>query len=215
MAVVARAARYSSENGLDSQASVNAPPTSAPVPERIKAQGFDAGRINTTAIGRAIDEILVRELGGGPYRTRVIYNDVYFNEGVYLRLKEQPKAMEAVLDVIRRTEGVWRVYRKEELSAGDPLTRPSALSHYEGRSGDVKMLGRAYWITSSSTTTHGTGHRYDTRVPVLLYGYGIKRGEYLEPAAPTDLAPTLAFLSNITLPDAAGRVLSEALTTPR
>lgn len=187
----------------------------SPVPERIKAQGFDAGRINTTAIGRAIDEILVRELGGGPYRTRVIYNDVYFNEGVYLRLKEQPKAMEAVLDVIRRTEGVWRVYRKEELSAGDPLTRPSALSHYEGRSGDVKMLGRAYWITSSSTTTHGTGHRYDTRVPVLLFGYGIKRGEYLEPAAPTDLAPTLAFLSNITLPDAAGRVLSEALTTPR
>jgi predicted AlkP superfamily pyrophosphatase or phosphodiesterase len=187
----------------------------SPVPERIKAQGFDAGRINTTAIGRAIDEILVRELGGGPYRTRVIYNDVYFNEGVYLQLKEQPRAMEAVLDVIRRTEGVWRVYRKEELSAGDPLTRPSALSHYEGRSGDVKMLGRAYWITSSSTTTHGTGHRYDTRVPVLLFGYGIKRGEYLEPAAPIDLAPTLAFLSNITLPDAAGRVLSEALTTPR
>ena len=31
--------------------------------------------------------------------------------------------MEAVLDTIRKTEGVWRVYRKEELSATDPLTR--------------------------------------------------------------------------------------------
>ena len=183
----------------------------APVPERVKQQGFDAGRIDTTAVGKSIDSILVRELGGGPYRTRVIYNDIYFNEGVYLKLKQNEKAMDAVVESIRNTPGVWRVYRKEELSATDPLTRAAAFSHYEGRSGDIKMLGRAYWITSSSTTTHGTGHRYDTRVPMLMYGFGIKKGEYLEPTAPIDLAPTLAFLTGVTLPDAMGRVLTEAL----
>lgn len=183
----------------------------APVPERVKAQGFDAGRINTVNVGRALDEVLARELGPGSYRTRVIYNDIYFNEGVYLKLTQNPKAMTAVLDSIRSTQGVWRVYRKEELSGVDPLTRPSALSHYDGRSGDIKMLGRSYWITSASTTTHGTGHHYDTRVPVILFGYGIRTGEYLQPAAPLDLAPTLAFLTGITLPDAVGRVLTEAL----
>ena len=184
----------------------------APVPERVKAQGLDAGRINTTAIGRAIDEVLTRELGAGSYRTRVIYNDIYFNEGVYLKLTQNAKAMEAVLDTIRKVEGVWRVYRKEQLSATDPLTSESFFSHYEGRSGDIKMLGRAYWITSTSTTTHGTGHRYDTRVPVMLYGFGIRKGEYLQPAAPIDLAPTLAHLVGVTLPDATGRVLNEALS---
>jgi hypothetical protein len=117
-----------------------------------------------------------------------------------------------VLQTIRKTPGVWRVYRKEDLWANDPLTRAPALSHYEGRSGDMKMLGRAYWITSTSTTTHGTGHRYDTRVPVILYGFGIKKGEYLEQVAPIDVAPTLAFLSRVTLPDAMGRLLREALT---
>lgn len=187
----------------------------SPVPERVKALGFDAGRISTAAVGRAIDAVLARELGPGAYRTRVIYNDIYFNEGVYLKLTQNSTAMAAVLETVRKTEGVWRVYRKEELSAVDPLTRPSAFSHYEGRSGDIKMLGRAYWITSSSTTTHGTGHRYDTRVPVVLFGHGIKTGEYLAPAAPIDLAPTLAFLTGITLPDATGRVLTEALTPPR
>jgi predicted AlkP superfamily pyrophosphatase or phosphodiesterase len=139
-------------------------------------------------------------------------NDVYFNDGVYFKLTQNPAAMEAVLATIRKGEGVWKVYRKEELSATDPLTRQSFLSHYEGRSGDIKMLGRAYWITSVSTTTHGTGHRYDTRVPVMLYGFGIKKGEYLDQAAPIDLAPTLAFLTGVTLPDALGRVLTEALT---
>ncbi|HEX8028393.1 MAG TPA: alkaline phosphatase family protein [Vicinamibacterales bacterium] len=184
----------------------------APVPERIKAQGFDAGRIDTAAVGRAIDVVLARELGAATYRTRVIYNDVYFNEGVYLKLTQNPKAMESVLDTIRKTPGVWRVYRKEELSATDPLTRAPAFSHYEGRSGDIKMLSRAYWITSTSTTTHGTGHRYDTRVPMMLFGYGIKKGEYLDQAAPIDLAPTLAYLTGVTLPDAMGRLLREALT---
>ncbi len=183
----------------------------APVPERVKAQGFDAGRINTVAVGRAIDDVLARELGPGSYRTRVIYNDIYFNDGVYPKLTRNAKAMTAVLDTVRKTQGVWRVYRKEELSMIDPLTRPSALSHYDGRSGDIKMLGRSYWITSSSTSTHGTGHRYDTRVPVILFGQGIRKGEYLQPAAPIDLAPTLAFLTGITLPEAMGRVLTEAL----
>src|SRR5688572_1004326 len=187
----------------------------SPVPERVKAQGFDAGRISTVAMGRTIDEVLARELGGGPYRTRVIYNDVYFNDGVYLKLTQNAKAMEAVLSAIRKIEGIWRVYRKEELTAADPFTRPSALSHYEGRSGDIKVLARAYWIYSSSTTTHGTGHGYDTRVPVILFGTGIKPGEYLAPSSPIDIAPTIAFLSGITLPDAMGRVLTEALTPLR
>ncbi len=183
----------------------------APVPERLIAQGYDAGRINPVAVGRAIDAVLAAELGPGSYRTRVIYNDIYFNEGVYLKLTQNAKAMAAVLEAIRKTPGIWRVYRKEELSGTDPLTRQSALSHYDGRSGDIKMLGRAYWITSNSTSTHGTGHRYDTHVPVLLFGRGIKKGEYLEPSAPIDLAPTLAHVMGITLPDAMGRVLREAL----
>ena len=183
----------------------------APVPELLKAEGFDAGRIDTAALGRALDAVLARELGPAAYRTRVLNNDVYFNDGVYLKLTTNPKAMEAVLDTIRKVEGVWRVYRKEQLSATDPLTRQSFLSHYEGRSGEIKMLARAYWGTSTSTTTHGTGHRYDTHVPVMLFGFGIKKGEYLDPSAPIDLAPTLAFLTGVTLPDAMGRVLTEAL----
>ena len=184
----------------------------APIPEVMKAEGFDAGRIDNPGMGRAIDAVLARELGPGAYRTRVLGNDVYLNDGIYLRLTQNAAAMEAVLDTVRKTDGVFRVYRKEQLSMTDPLTRQLFLSHYEGRSGDIKFLNRAYWITSASTSTHGTGHRYDTHVPVILFGFGIKKGEYLEPAAPIDLAPTLAFLSSVTLPDAMGRVLSEALT---
>ena len=55
--------------------------------------------------------------------------------------------------------------------------------------------------------------RYDTHVPVILFGFGIKGGEYLQPASPIDLAPTLALLTGVTLPEAMGRVLTEAIQT--
>jgi hypothetical protein len=52
-------------------------------------------------------------------------------------------------------------------------------------------------------------------VPVVLMGKGIARGQYLNQASPTDIAPTLAFLAGVTLPQATGRVLTEALDRGR
>lgn len=187
----------------------------APVPERAAALGFDAGRISASAVAAAIEQAIARELGPGKYVARVLYTDVYFLPGVYERLTEHPGAMSAALDAMRHTAGVWRVYRKEELlgggHSGDPASRSAAHSYFEGRSGDILMLPRAHWIMSESTTTHGSGHQYDTRVPVVLFGRGIKPGQYLQPASPLDIAPTLAFLSSVTLSDPVGRVLVEAL----
>ncbi|HEX7486991.1 MAG TPA: hypothetical protein VF332_12615, partial [Vicinamibacterales bacterium] len=64
---------------------------------------------------------------------------------------------------------------------------------------------------TNTGTTHGSPYWYDRRVPVFLMGAGIRKGQYLEPMGPMDIAPTLAFLCGITLPAADGRILNEAL----
>ena len=46
---------------------------------------------------------------------------------------------------------------------------------------------------------------------MILFGHGIKPGQYLEPVSPLDIAPTLAFLTSVTLADPFGRLLTEAL----
>ena len=159
----------------------------SPVVERLTEQGFDAGRVPVTQLAAAIDKALQPILGPGKYVAKVVHTDVYFLPGVYDRLKQTPDAMNAALQTIRNTPGVWRVYRGEALADGDydsdPITRAAARSYFIGRSGDLVLLPRAYWVTSDSTTTHGTGHRYDTHVPVILFGYGIKPGQYLDPSA--------------------------------
>jgi len=68
-----------------------------------------------------------------------------------------------------------------------------------------------YWNASDAGTSHGTGHAYDRRVPVILMGKGVAPGIYLGPASPADIAPTLAALTGVTLPAPDGRVLIEAL----
>jgi hypothetical protein len=42
----------------------------------------------------------------------------------------------------------------------------------------------------------GSGDAYDTHVPLLLMGAGVAPGEYAQPASPTDIAPTLAYLES-------------------
>ena len=61
------------------------------------------------------------------------------------------------------------------------------------------------------SANHGSGFGYDTRVPLILMGETITPGEYLEPVSPLDIAPTLAFMVGVVLPQAQGRVLTEAL----
>jgi hypothetical protein len=102
----------------------------------------------------------------------------------------------------------------------DAIARAAALNEYPARTGDLILIPRANWIFVSddgtrnpgSATTHGTLRPYDARVPVVLFGAGIRSGQYDVAASPIDIAPTLARLCGVSLPTATGRVLDVALT---
>ena len=187
----------------------------SPLPERSAQLGLDAGRIAARDVAQRVDDALVSMLGPGPHVARLEYSDLYFLPGVYEKLVADPRAMQAAIDAIRVDPGVWRVLRSDDLSerrlTADPVVRAVSLSYYPGRSGDLIVVPRPYWVPSNPATMHGTLHQYDRRVPVILFGNGIRRGEYFQPASPADIAPTLAFLCGITLAKPDGRVLVEAL----
>jgi hypothetical protein len=103
----------------------------------------------------------------------------------------------------------------DQISPGDAdragTAAAIARSNDPPRSGDLTIVLRPNWIAYAGATTHGTAYAYDTRVPLVLMGEGIRPGQYLEPASPLDVAPTLAFLAGVRLPQAEGRVLHEVL----
>src|SRR5215831_9923936 len=100
-----------------------------------------------------------------------------------------------------------------------PSLRAFALGYFPGRSGDLFILPKPYWLLDSTPTgkqhsygtDHGVPYNYDQHVPVLLMGFGIQPGEYFQSVTPADIAPTLAALCGITLAPRDGHILSEAL----
>jgi len=186
-----------------------------PIPEQLKREGQDAGRLDPITIGAIVDTRAKALAGDGRYVNRVNGNDIYFEPGMYAKLQQSPDAMKAVVDALLASQGIARVFKSEELQnasgSSDATLRAAALSYYPGRSGDLVIAAKPGWMFSTSGTTHGSGNPNDQDVPLLLMGRGVKPGQYLEAASPADLTPTLAALCGITMPKAEGHALQDAL----
>ena len=195
----------------------------APIPSDMRRTGVDTGVLILSELQERIEKALEPFNYARPVVAHVSGNEVYFSEGIYGRLKTDPAAMKAVLDTITNTPGVAAVYRAEDLSNGttpiSAVRRAAVLNYFAGRSGDLYVLQKPYWLTEYSPeakngptgTSHGTPYNYDQRVPIFFMGFGIQPGEYFAAVTPADIAPTFAALTGVTLATREGRVLSEAL----
>lgn len=178
------------------------------------------GRVAPEDVRDRIEETLIEQFGPlqkGTYVDAVNYQYVYFAPGVFDRLRASGDAMRKVEAAILDVPGVARVLRADRLSdtSTDRIVRAAALSYVPDRSGDLIVVAKENWIinlrNASAATTHGSPYSYDTHVPVILLGHGIKPGRMKGQITPADIAPTLARIAGVRLPKAEGRVLHDAL----
>jgi hypothetical protein len=155
-------------------------------------------------------------------RTRDAFTNasIYFNPSALDRDRVSREEIERVAGEGAMTvPGIVRYYTRTQLQRGaisphDPLARRALHGFNADRSGDVVVISGAFkYLTDSMiTATHGSPYSYDTHVPLILMGDGLAPGRYAQPAAPSDIAPTLAALLRVEVPsNSTGRVLSEAM----
>jgi len=197
-----------------------------PIPEDMQTTGADAGALHLPEVQERIEKALEPFHYAKPAVARIAGSDIYFAPGVYEKWKGDANATSAVLDAIRTVSGVEAIYRAEELrdrpATESPSLRAFASSYFPGRSGDLFILPKPYWLLDGTPVgkqrSYGTGHgvpyNYDQHVPVLLMGFGIEPGEYFQAITPADIAPTFAALCGITLASRDGHVLADALKKP-
>lgn len=172
-----------------------------------------AGQWNGTdnAVGSLteLNEILAKKYGTENL-IRYLYNyQIHFD---YTRISEKRLDIELIKkDVI--------TYYKKQPSVGyaidlknignEPI--PAALreriinGYNEKRSGEIQLIlnpGFYHGYGSTSTgTTHGTWNPYDTHIPLLFMGWGIKQGKTSRLVSMNDIASTLSQLLHIQEPN--------------
>jgi hypothetical protein len=114
--------------------------------------------------------------------------------------------------------GVARTFTHAELSGPISPTDEVALhvkrSFYPSRCGDVYVLLQPYCLASGppgTGTSHGTPYTYDTHVPLLVYGPGIRGGERGESTTPQALASIFAKWLDVRRPKDAAFPIPETL----
>jgi predicted AlkP superfamily pyrophosphatase or phosphodiesterase len=179
-----------------------------------------AGRVAQEDVRDRIEEILITRFGPPPANGRYVIaatDFIRFADGVFDRVRGEAALMASIERAVLGIPGVDRVLRKDQVSdrSSDPVIRAAALSHFDGRSGDLIVVPKPNWPLGGRAVaeagSHGAPYDYDQRVPLILIGGGVKPGRYDRTATPADIAPTLARVAGVQMPKAEGRVLAEGL----
>lgn len=150
---------------------------------------------------------------------KVQSNQVFLNKKA-LKAKALSSEMvqQTLADFILGYPQIDKVFTRTQLE-GNSYTRDTGYLVQNGfnqkRSGDVVYVLDPAVISTwyeKGGTTHGSGFTYDTHVPLIFFGAGIKKGHTYQKSEITDIAPTLSALLGIARPNGAtGRVLTELL----
>ena len=108
--------------------------------------------------------------------------------------------MSVMAAAIRAIPGVLRVDRFQTMIA-DSLTDPIA-RRWAHQFPPMAQIELAVTLTEGSTwrgnvASHGSPYDYDSNVPVIFYGAGVKPGRHKEFVRTVDLAPTLAEIAGV------------------
>ncbi len=189
----------------------------APVPEQMAKWKMPGGRFPRPDLEKAVGAALEKAYGPGAWVEGRAGSAIYLNRALVAEKRLDLVAVERVTaDGAESVPSVWRAYTRSQLLEGrvpsDPWSRRVLASFDRERSGDVDILLDPYWMAATGGTTHGTPFSYDTHIPLVIMGPGIRPGRYDRPVLLNDLAPTLATLLNVETPSgASGQPLAEIL----
>jgi predicted AlkP superfamily pyrophosphatase or phosphodiesterase len=120
-------------------------------------------------------------------------------------LKADKRAIiQHIINYIRKQESVLSVFATEDIltyPAPKLLREKLAEGFYWRRNGDIQFVLKSGYIDGGATgTTHGLWYKYDAHIPLLFYGWGIKKGRTDKETYMKDIAPTIAALLHIQQP---------------
>jgi hypothetical protein len=195
----------------------------AEVPQYLKDNRIPAGNFAVSTLEVNLNDFLQKYFPGKKIIEKISNDQIFLNQDLFAG---DPKsagidlliATELIGNYLQSVEGVAQVFSKTVLKQGaynEAGIKGMMVRGYNfKRSGDIVYQLEPNWISGGGAqgTTHGSAYSYDTHVPILFYGKGIKQGASSSYHAITDIAPTLSVLLKVKFPSGCtGQPISEIL----
>jgi predicted AlkP superfamily pyrophosphatase or phosphodiesterase len=192
----------------------------APTPEFAQSQGIAGGRYK--AADHLLDLMgkLSDRFGAAKYflYPRFSSGQLIYDHDV---LRKQKVSVTEINRFIREwafDTGIYQAaYSRDQLLDGRApgMIGRAVFNGFNGERGaDMILIAKPFVIPTygKGGTTHGSPFNYDTHVPILFYGHGVKPGRYDDEFYITDIAPTLAAILRVEVPPGSiGRPLTKLL----
>ena len=191
-------------------------------PQYLKDNSIPADYFRIANVEAGLSDFLEKYFPGKKVIEKISNDQLYLNQELF---NGDPRtsgidlliATELITKYLQDTPGVAQVYSESNLRQGDfneGGTKGMMIrGFHHKRSGDISVVLEPGWIASQgglTGTTHGSAYTYDTHVPLLFYGTGIKKGSSSQYHPITDIAPTLSILLKIKFPSGCtGQPISE------
>ncbi|WP_031428039.1 alkaline phosphatase PafA [Flavimarina sp. Hel_I_48] len=187
------------------------------VPSYLKSAKIPAGYFDSDAFDQAVQDFVSTAYGRDDLIENISNYQVFFSYKVLEENKiDAEELQKKIAHFALQYEQVNKVYTRAQLEQSGFTSGMEQLVENgfdQKRSGDVFIILDpaviSYGVTGSM---HGTGYSYDTHVPLLFYGNGIKQGKTYAKTVIPDIATTISALLGIEFPNGfSGEVLSEVL----
>jgi predicted AlkP superfamily pyrophosphatase or phosphodiesterase len=190
----------------------------AHVPQFLEEHKIPAGKVSLSAVEETMNTQLKQRFGADNLIVSTYNYQVHLNHSAIDNLKLDETAIRKwIVTHLSKQPFILRAFEIDKLSEttfNAKMKSMLANGYYPKRSGDIQFIFLPQWIESygNTGTTHGLWNPYDAHIPLLFYGWNITKGKTHREVYMTDIAPTLAALLHIQMPNGSvGNVIEEVI----
>lgn len=176
------------------------------VPAYLRDKKIPAGYFDSSAFKKYLKEFSIQKYEGNQLIKDISNKQVFLDEKLISEKDyDLDDVEESFAQAILNFPKIAEVYTATAIRNTDFTKGMANLlqnGYNQKRSGNVLYTLKSGVIDYTKTgSTHGSGYDYDTHVPLLFYGWGIRQGKTVQKTNITDIAPTVAALLGLEMPD--------------
>lgn len=177
-------------------------------PQFILDEGGNAGRFQRKEYFDELNQLLRDQFG----EKSIVYAN--FNNQIHLDHQlidskglDLDEIKKTIIKFYKSVDNIAFVADMENLNSStlpDWIKTMTINGYNHKRSGDIQLIYEPQWYNyykDLTGTTHGAWNPYDSHIPLVFMGWGIKKGNTHAPTYMTDIAPTISSLLHIQQPN--------------